>query len=385
MTYKYSLTKKGKSICPKCGKKTFVLYVDNDVNKPIHSTVGKCDRSDNCAHHYSPKEYLADNGIEQNDRPEWKPSQPTETKEINPSFIDKDVFKKSLCLYNENRLAKFLVSTFGDKQANEAMKKYFVGTSKHWDEATVFWQIDKSGNVRAGKIMQYDDQTGKRVKKPNNRISWVHSVLKLEDYTLVQCLFGEHLINNRPIAIVESEKTAVIASILVDDFTWLACGGSENLSMQKCKVLYNKTVTLFPDLSQFNKWKEKEKELSKICTVSTSSILEEIATEEERAQGLDIADYLLKITKLPNEKIKKISSGTEEETEEEKVNIFISNDGKVFIPTPPDYKKSFTTYSSVEAYNNRTEKPYFIQSDKVDTENMKVAYIGLKSLKIMQD
>ena len=65
--HKYSLAKKGKGFCPKCGheckRKTFVLYIDNETGNPLHSTVGKCDRSDNCGHHYTPKQYFADNHI----------------------------------------------------------------------------------------------------------------------------------------------------------------------------------------------------------------------------------------------------------------------------------------------------------------------------------
>ena len=61
--YKYSLTNKGKSICPKCGQKRFVLYINTETGKPLHSTVGKCDRADNCAHHYTPKQYFAENKI----------------------------------------------------------------------------------------------------------------------------------------------------------------------------------------------------------------------------------------------------------------------------------------------------------------------------------
>ena len=98
-----------------------------------------------------------------------------------------------------------------------------------WNGATVFWQIDVSGNVRAGKIMGYDAKTGHRVKQPFNQVSWVHSVRKIPDFHMRQCLFGEHLLAYassmaRTVAIVESEKTALIAALFIPDLVWLATG-----------------------------------------------------------------------------------------------------------------------------------------------------------------
>lgn len=61
--FKYKLASKGKTICPKCHKKRFVLYTDTETIEPLHSTVGRCDRADSCAHHYTPKQYFADKGM----------------------------------------------------------------------------------------------------------------------------------------------------------------------------------------------------------------------------------------------------------------------------------------------------------------------------------
>ena len=69
--------------------------------------------------------------------------------------------------------------------------------------------------MRAGKIMGYDAVTGHRIKEPFNQVNWVHSVRKVPDFHMQQCLFGEHLLSDtsaamsaKPVAIVESEKTA---------------------------------------------------------------------------------------------------------------------------------------------------------------------------------
>jgi hypothetical protein len=67
-------------------------------------------------------------------------------------------------------------------------------------------------------------------------------------------LFGEHLLidKTKPVAIVESEKTAVIASVYLPQFIWVAVGSLTNLNAEKCNVLKGRTVTLFPDLNGFD-------------------------------------------------------------------------------------------------------------------------------------
>jgi len=47
-----------------------------------------------------------------------------------------------------------------------------------------------------------------------------------------QCLFGEHLLSDtsatmsaKPVAIVESEKTALVAAMFIPDFVWLVRPG----------------------------------------------------------------------------------------------------------------------------------------------------------------
>jgi len=285
--FKYQLAKKGKKICPACERKSYVLYIDTMTGEPLHSTVGKCDRADNCGHHYTPKQYFTDNNMTFDKKEYSRPL--LMTPKPQPSYIDADVFKKSLKSYDQNNLITYLCSIVGDEAAGKAIQRYFIGTSKHWEKSTVFWQIDATGKVRAGKIMQYDPLTGKRVKKPINRITWVHSAMKLSEFNLSQCLFGEHLLkDNKPVAIVESEKTAIIASCYVPSFIWLACGGCGNLNITRCKPLKGKKVVLFPDNGKSAEWSEKARELSTICSVSVSNILEREGVET----GADIADYL---------------------------------------------------------------------------------------------
>ena len=288
--------------CPYCQKKgnTFTRYIDTETNEHIHPTVGRCSRESNCGHHYTPKQYFQDNNISF-DTPQPKAPQPrpVRPKPKPVSFIPVEVFKASLntAAYETNHFVQFLSSLFGVEVASQLISSYFIATSKHWNGATVFWQIDTRGKVRTGKIMLYSPTTGKRVKEPFNHINWVHKAIKQPEYELRQCLFGEHLLidESKPVAIVESEKTAVIASVYLPQFIWLAVGSLTNLNAEKCSVLKGRTIVLFPDLNGFEKWSSKAKELSHLATFTVSDLLERRATEAEKKQGFDLADYLVRL------------------------------------------------------------------------------------------
>ena len=102
------------------------------------------------------------------------------------------------------------------------------------------------------------------------------------------------------VAIVESEKTAIIASHFIPNFIWLATGGMHGCFNQiAVKVLGGRDIILFPDLGATDKWKSKIPLLQSVCKrVVISNILEDNATEEQKANGLDIADFLL-MTETP--------------------------------------------------------------------------------------
>jgi hypothetical protein len=287
--------------CPSCQQrnKTFSRYIDTETGLHLHPTVGRCNRESNCGYHYTPKLYFQDNSISV-DSPQLKAHQP---RPVTPpqkpvSFIPVEVFKASLnpTAFETNHFVKFLITLFGVEVTSELISRYFIANSKHWKGSTIFWQIDTQGNVRTGKIMLYSPTTGKRVKEPFNHINWVHKVLKQPVFELRQCLFGEHLLidKTKPVAIVESEKTAVIASVYLPQFIWVAVGSLTNLNAEKCSILIGRTIVLFPDLNGFEKWSNKAKELSHLASFIVSDLLERKATEADRKQGFDLADYLIK-------------------------------------------------------------------------------------------
>ena len=291
--HEYSLAKRGKWICPECGRKTFVCYVDVNGNV-LDEGVGKCDRADNCAYHKPPREFFEEHKLMGMSVPHRRP-QPMFKPQPRPSYIDPKIFKMSVTATqsHRNHLITFLNGVFGVELVNQMIADYYIGTSKHWESSTVFWQIDRYGRVRGGKIMQYNPDNGKRVKVPFSRITWVHTAMSLNDFKLSQCLFGEHLLKRYPdkyVAIVESEKTAIIASGVFGDCIALACGGCGNLTAKMCEPLRGRDVLLFPDNGKFDEWSDKGKQLRHIFQrLRIADIME----REALNVGDDIGDLFL--------------------------------------------------------------------------------------------
>lgn len=289
-----------KTACPKCERKVcFTRYVDEQQEVTFPEYVGKCDHENSCGYHYTPKDFF-------NENPDVKKkayslnSNPViiAPKVVPTSYIDEEIMKKTLTAYHLNPLYKYLCRVFGQKATVELMTRYNVGTSQKWGGSTIFWQVDIDGKIRTGKVMCYDSKTGHRIKEPMARVSWAHAELELPDFNLKQCFFGEHLLStlpNHPVCIVESEKSAIIASLFISGCVWIASGGKHGCwNSKSIEALRGRDVTLIPDLGATSFWKEKQSLLKPIChSVHLFYQLELEATEEQKREGLDVADFLL--------------------------------------------------------------------------------------------
>lgn len=290
--------------CPKCGDPhSFAYYLDGNTGQVIDKNVGRCNHESGCGYHYTPKQFFIDNPVEKERfiipvqyKPIQKPQR--EASYIPFQYVEKSVSYNSSFIY-------FLCGLF-DRYSLESptierlMQDYALGATK--DGSVIYWQIDTKGKVRTGKVMKYDPNTGHRIKNGGG-INWIHSIMKKqkllpEDYNLVQCLFGEHLLRMHPtkiVALVESEKSALIASGVYPEYIWLATGGKSQLSIEKLKVLKGRTVIMFPDVDGFEYWSDKAKEVEAIgCKVVVSDLLEKNATDEDRANKIDLADWLIR-------------------------------------------------------------------------------------------
>ena len=307
--YEYHLQKyaglRSRHICPACGHKgEFTLYV-NDAGEPLAENVGRCNRESACGYHYTPGQYFHDHpelrsGKDWRDeRPEWLDKPKPQPKPL--CTIPEDIVARSVTHRSKSQFVRFLDTIFDPLVVEGLIDEYRLGTTK--SGAVIFFQIDTQGRCRTGKMMLYDPETGHRIKdkdKPG-RINWVHAVMKKvgmlpEDWELTQCLFGEHLLPlypDKPVALVESEKTAVICAGLLPKFLWLATGGKSQISAEKLAVIGARKLTAFPDVDGYTDWQTKLTAIPDL-KVTIADVLQQNATPEDFLNHIDIADWLLR-------------------------------------------------------------------------------------------
>lgn len=290
--------------CPNCHRKRcFSPYIDTQSSITFPSHVGRCNHEQSCGYHYTPKQYFTDNPYEKaqcRDLFTGKVNRPFIDKpKQEPYYFDKALMEKTLTHYEQNPLAVYLSTKLGTAEAKRLFRLYNVGTAK--GGRTVYWQVDGKERIRTAKLMDYDAQSGHRLKDLRHHVSWLHAQMGIDKERIRQCFFGEHLIPLFPdklIAIVESEKSAVVASHFLPQYVWLASGGKDGMFSQADHTLFiGRRIILFPDLGMADNWKGKVAMLcSKGIHAELFPFLEEKASEVERQNGLDIADYLLQPT-----------------------------------------------------------------------------------------
>lgn len=302
--YKYSLDKSSKKFfCPKCNKRTFVKYIETETGNYLNDDFGRCDRETSCRYHSTPKG-------EQKNTFEYVYKPPPEI-----SFHAPDLVSQSGRNFKQNNFIQFLKTLFSEAEVKEAILKYLIGTSKYWSGATIFWQIDNNTKIRHGKIMLFNPETGKRVKDENGKglINSVRSVLKLKDFNLNQCLFGLHLItetNQKTVALVEGEKTAVIMSVFKPQYTWIATGGKHGLKYDFLKPIKQFKIIAFPDKSEYNDWLQIA---TKLNSFGFKIVVNDWLEHTNYEAGTDLADvYINELKEVEQpEKVEVIYSDAE--------------------------------------------------------------------------
>ena len=286
MIYTYSLEEGSKKHeCPNCQKKRYVRYVNNQTKEYADYQFGRCDREQECGYYRSPTNKTVDT-----------PSYFTNNKPtMKISYVSSATVESTLSNYEANGLATFLKTVYNEKMVNDVLAKYMVGTSDKYGGSPIFWQVDENFKVRSGKIMGYDKITGKRIKTNDSspQITYFHTLTSIPDFNFTQCMFGAHLINNNEInyAIVESEKTALVMSLEMPQYSWLSVNGLNGFKNSMLTPLKGKKVVAFPDKGCYAKWHKTANELNNNegYNIRVSNQLENLTQNN----GDDMADIFL--------------------------------------------------------------------------------------------
>ncbi len=322
--------------CPYCeAKKHWQRYIDIKTGEAIPEQYGKCDNDNKCGEWNDPYKDGYAKAIweqEQGNKTDWKPRRPKlKNKLINKpkrAFIPIEIFNRTRAGYEQNTFIQNLLTRvafpFEVRDIEKVISLYHLGTVSE-NGAVCFPFIDIKGNVNAVQEKIFND-LNHTDKTKKYHTSWLHSRLTYSEYrnkhlpqwlevynkneTKVSCLFGEHLLSKylyNPIALVEAPKTAIYGTLYFGfpkqptNILWLAVYNLSSLNLNKCQALKGRNVYLFPDLSKdgkaFKLWSNRAAEIQKRLQGTyfhVSDLLERLAPQQDKEQGKDIADYLIK-------------------------------------------------------------------------------------------
>lgn len=245
---------------------------------------------------------------------------------LNPQLLER--FKGT-----SNEFTRALVNSkiLTPDQMRHAAEVFHLSTA---DDNVIFWQIDRDNHIREGKVMYYQADAHRSHSRKPVTVSWLLKQQKQlpDDWKARNCLFGLHQladakvygsefmvngvhpdeeqsINHKPssinpqdciIAIVESEKTAIICSELIPELSdskviWMATGGKSNLNANLLQPLKGMRIILFPDTDAYTDWLEISKEITKQFghPITVSNLLERHATNDQKKRKIDIADFII--------------------------------------------------------------------------------------------
>jgi hypothetical protein len=327
--YRYQLERGSKKhFCPSCLKKRLVRFIDAETNEYLPSQYGVCDRLERCSYSLNP--YTDRYNIDV--LKEWSPPPPKPQRA--DTFIPYEILEQTFKGYEENTFIQNLEKLEYSHQSIESIiDLYCIGTvTNGYRKGSITLPfIDVNNKVRAIQVKQFNEY------QKTISTDFLHSIIEKHQYKIndvlpqwltnyklnekvVSCLFGEHLLSlypNNPIGLVEAPKTAIYGCLEFGlptsekNLLWLAVYNLTSLNYDKCKKLQGRKVILFPDLSEegtaFNLWNNKAKYFNDVIPNSkfeVSSYLENNATNEQKKNGCDLADFLIAENGIWNDKFK---------------------------------------------------------------------------------
>jgi len=282
--YRFGLIKNKQITCPNCGYRKFSPYIDNNSGIALAKDLcGRCSRENNCGYHMPPRqlfleypEYIPDDTYTQ----EFEEiEEEKETTFLKIEDLDKTLF------YQKNSLISFLNQYLSNEELIKAIENYFIGFTK---DMIIFWQVDIDGRIRTGKKMLYKEN-GKRDKY---HLYLMHREIYKREFVVKECYFGEHLISQfeeKDISIVESEKSALICSVVWPDQVWLSTGGKNKWLESSWPALQGRKITLIPDEDAIEEWEEM---MIAMQMVELDVSIDKICEGKEGQS--DIADLIIK-------------------------------------------------------------------------------------------
>jgi len=325
--YKYTLTNKRRSKCPFCGKRgKYSAFMNTETKQLAPVEYGMCS---SCRKAKRPP----DNFIQGE-------SAKADDNEIG--FFEADTVHINminqfyrLAFQVSNNFIEGLEKKFGYERVKQVVNQYKLGSFEEFDSgvnsAVVFPYLFKDTHCCTGKLMWFDEDFH-RIKEGRKKYpKFLHNLIYTNDngirydlndyddddniipFKLKLCLFGHHQIINekkKVICLVESEKTAVIMSIVLPEYIWVASGGKTLIQDYKFLFFAGRKCLAFPDLSLddnvYQYWIKKLSYYNKkydydidIIDYYSEFLQNDIGLiNYSKLKGFDIADFVLEVVQL---------------------------------------------------------------------------------------
>jgi hypothetical protein len=232
---------------------------------------------------------------------------------------------------HDSNFVYFMCMEFGIETARRVVDDYALGAI---DGKVICWNISTDGVVNGGMVINYDkrghiengwrDNLSKSLSLTdastldwytketgyNNDIQSISDFLSPDlgtgdlPYKVIErpCLFGLHLLKmypEKPIAITESLKSALIGYALQPQMNWLATGDVKDVDLNILRPLKGKRVMVFPTNHSYYDWLKVAKQVD-FCQIVVSDMMEGYKSDWLR----DIGDLLLDDFRRNGEQVK---------------------------------------------------------------------------------
>jgi hypothetical protein len=232
---------------------------------------------------------------------------------------------------HDSNFVYFMCMEFGIETARRVVDDYALGAI---DGKVICWNISTDGVVNGGMVINYDkrghiengwrDNLSKSLSLTdastldwytketgyNNDIQSISDFLSPDlgtgdlPYKVIErpCLFGLHLLKmypEKPIAITESLKSALIGYALQPQMNWLATGDVKDVDLNILRPLKGKRVMVFPTNHSYYDWLKVAKQVD-FCQIVVSDMMEGYQSDWLQ----DVGDVLLDDFRRNGEQIK---------------------------------------------------------------------------------
>lgn len=305
--FQFELDKSAKKFeCPDCGNKSFVKFKYAGTNNYVEGDYGRCDRENNCNCFPKPWEddaFKPDTNIEREEKPEAQVVRPAEHffKPILDSYTSNfHKFCTSMLKITDRHFAAWYCGTYYGKTTFGYANRERALLNLKFVQYTPEGKRDKTKD-KDGKPKNFPHYLGKAYLKKHGHIQ--PGDKKKEDnwqdyFQFERCFYGLHLWDpDKPTCIVESEKTAVIASFFFPSYNWLATGGNHGLTFEAFGVFkgYEKPIVNITDNDKAGAEKSKTiLWLHKLSEMRNDpDQIRSINIFREKPESWDIADAIL--------------------------------------------------------------------------------------------